>query len=81
MLKFAEDEAKGASFTPAPEAVFYLWEWFEEIKQFSSARNDRLLPSELVHWAALRGIDLEPFEATTLLHMDVVYRAYLPRKQ
>lgn len=81
MLQLAGRKASGINLDPGPDHLSYLWEWFEEIRNFHRDARDPLKPSELASWAQLRGIALEPFEATTLLHMDVFYRVKLSERK
>lgn len=72
-------EAKSQIGEPLPRWTEYLWDWFVEIRNFHDDARQPLKPSELDAWARMRALDLDAFEATTMLHMDVVWRGNLPK--
>lgn len=79
LIDFTKAEAAGANMKPPPESLRYLWNWFTVLR--AAHGPEPVKPSEIESWARINRVDLEPFEASTLIQMDIVFRANLPKKK
>lgn len=57
-----------------PEEGRHLWEWFWELDMHRRANGfgiTTIAPVDMLAWALLRGIDIQPIDAHILFQMDI----------